>query len=210
MIDLLKELGIPAISIVFLILSLAILKELLFFVKALRQKGAELVLEKELKEIDARIEEFYMPLRERFRITKLINETTTPWQNDGIFQNSALNIKSDNNQALRDILVRRIFLPINSEIKSILLDKIHWKHPDDPTNYEYIIQHFVLWDAFETAKSEKEIIDYEGEHALIFPAKEVERQENMCARLLKERDGIRDHLKEFRSIQPKRRFSNED
>ncbi|MCK4818632.1 hypothetical protein KA005_22870 [bacterium] len=209
MIELLKELGIPTLSVVFLIMSLAILKELLFIMKALRQKGAELVLEKELKEIDARIEEFYMPLRERFQITKLINETANDWHDEGIFQNSALNIKSDNSQALRDILVRRIFLPINNEIKNILMDKLHWKHPDDPTNYEYIIQHFILWDAFESAKSEKKIIDYEGEHLLIFPASEVDKQKDMCTRLLKERDGIRYQLKEFRPIQPKRRISNE-
>lgn len=86
MIELLKELGIPTISVIFLIMSLAILKELLFFVKALRQKGAELVLEKELKEIDTRIEEFYMPLRERFQITKLINETVDGWQKEGILK----------------------------------------------------------------------------------------------------------------------------
>ncbi len=206
MIELLKELGIPTASVVLLILTLAVLKELLLFIKGLRQKGAELVLEKELKEIDARIEEFYMPLRERFQITKLINETSSAWEQGVRFQNSALNIKSDNEQALRDILVCRIFLPINSEIKNIILDKLHWKHPDDPTNYEYIVQHFVLWDAFESAKSEKEIIGYEGEHTLIFPSEEVDKQKSMCTRLLEEREDIRNQLKEFRSIYPKRRI----
>lgn len=124
-------------------------------------------------------------------------------------KNSALHIKSDNSQALRDILVRRILLPINNEIKSILMDKIHWKHPNDPTNYEYIIQHFVLWDAFETAKSENEISDYQGDHVLLFPASEVKKHKEMCVHLLNERDSIRNRLKDFRSIQSKRRIPNE-
>ena len=117
MIELLKELGVPAISIILLFLVLAVLRELFLFVKGLRQKGAELVLEKELKELDARIEDFYMPLRERFQLSRLVNESSSNWQHEGRFDNAAVNIESDNDQALRNILVRRIFLPINDEIK---------------------------------------------------------------------------------------------
>lgn len=207
MIELLKELGVPAISIILLVLVLAVLRELFLFVKGLRQKGAELVLEKELKELDARIEDFYMPLRERFQLSRLVNESSSNWQHEGRFDNAAVNIESDNDQALRNILVRRVFLPINDEIKSIILNKLHWKHPDDPTNYEDIVQHFVLWQAFESAKAEGEIADYEASHMLTFPSEEVEKQKDMCEKLFSEREQMRQELKQFRSTKSKRRCS---
>jgi len=206
MAELLRNLGIPIISVLFLIVALAVLKELFMFVKSLRQKGAELVLEKELKELDSSIEEFYMPLRERFQLTKLLRETSNPWKKEGRYNNAALNIESEDSESLRHIMVRRIFIPINEEIKNIVLNKLHWKHPDDDTNYEYIVQHFMLWQALESAKTEGDIADYEASHVLTFPSEEVKKQQEMCKWLLNERERIHKHLREFKSTKNKRRL----
>lgn len=202
---LLKDLGIPTLSILFVIGSIIIFREVFFFLKHLRLKGAEIVIEKELQELDTRIEEFYIPLRERFRLIRLFYETTSSWQKEGIYQNEALNIKSDDPHALRNLVVQKIFLPVNNDIGEIILNKIHWKHQTDTTNYEAIVQHFLLWQVFEDAKATGEIKDYEASHILTFPAEEVNKQRDMCDWLLNERERIRQEIKEFRKTLFKKR-----
>ena len=200
MISILKDLSLPAASIVFIICALVVLKYLLPLLGNLRSKAAELVLEKELEELDTRVEEFYLPLRERFILTKLIDQTSSKWIENGEYKNSALNIISNNKRALRDLVVLKMLLPLNSEIEDIILNKFHWKHPDDKTNYGLILQHYIFWRTFETSRSNGEIEKYDGSRLLTFPKEQVDSHLKMCDLLLEERERIRVKIKNFRSF----------
>ena len=200
MITILKEFSLPAASIFFIICSVAVLKYLLPLLSNLRSKAAELVLEKELSEINTRIEEFYLPLRERFILTELIDKTSSTWIENGEFQNSALKIVSNNKRALREIVVLKMLIPLNSEIENIILNKFHWKHPDDKTNYALILQHYIFWRTLEKSRSNGEIEKYDGSKLLIFPKEQVDSHFKMCNFLLEEREKIRGKIKNFRGI----------
>lgn len=200
MMSILKDLSLPAASIVFIICAIAVLKYLLPLLGNLRSNAAEIVLEKELSEIDTRIEKFYLPLRERFILTKLIAQTSSKWIENGEYKNSTLNIISNNQRALRDIVVLKILLPLNSEIENVILNKFHWKHPDDQTNYALILQHYVFWRTFENSRSNGEIEKYDGSRLLTFPKEQVESHFKMCDLLLEEREKIRAKIKNFRSF----------
>lgn len=206
MISLLKDISIPTVSIIVIICTIAIVKELLLLIKAYRSKAAELVLEKELNEFDKRIEEFYLPLRERFKLTKSIANQTSKMVNNGEYDNSFLNIESDNPRALRDIIVLQIFLPLNKEIENIILNKFHWKHPDDDTNYDKILQHYIFWRTIENARTEDKIKKYyDAKNFLVFPQDEVDKNYKMCTYLLKERNEMRERIKNFRNYTTKQR-----
>ena len=206
MISLLKDISISSVSIIVIISVIAIVKELLRLIKAYRSKAAELVLEKELNEFDKRIEEFYLPLRERFRLTKLIaNQTSKMINKNGDYDNSFLNIESHNPRALRDIIVLQIFLPLNTEIEHIILNEFHWKHPDDDTNYEKILQHYIFWRALENARMEDKIKKYDATNFLAFPQDEVDKHYKMCDHLLNERNEMRNKIKYFRNYTIKQR-----
>ncbi len=196
--DVLRDIGIPSLYVFCVVVGVVILKEVYLLIRSARLKATELVQEKELRELDTRLEEFYVPLRERFQLTRLLKETTDSWMVDGRYQNKAVNIVSDDPQALRNLIVRKMFLAVNKNVEEIVLNKKHWKHTDDQTDYDGILQHFLLWKTFEDAKANGEIEDYEASHILSFPSKEIEKQKAMCDWLLSERERIRKNIKNFR------------
>jgi hypothetical protein len=159
-------------------------------VKEVRVRNAQLVVEGRLKLLDNRLERFYIPLRERLGFTKLLYETTTGWQKDGVYNNDAVKIQSNEPRALRNIAVRKLLLPVNEDLKDIILNNVHWKHRDDQTDYHFVLLHFTVWRVFEEAVVSGEIDFYEASEILSFPEEEAEKQRKMCARLLEEREMI--------------------
>ena len=199
-INLLQELSVPTISIVVLVATLFVLKELFNLLKGYNLKIAQLVLEKELQEMDNQLEEFYLPLTERFEITKTIFTTSSKWMREGKYDNKYFNIKSDDAESLRHILVREILIPLNKEICDLILNKLHLRHQDDTTDYTLIIQHYLLWHALESSKKNKFIDDYEALGKLEFPANEIESCNTFCTKFISQRAQLRDEIKRFRTI----------
>jgi hypothetical protein len=200
--NLIRSLGITNPLLILLIgCGVIILIELYFLIRNIRLKNLEMINEKIFSELDTRLEEFYIPLYERFQYTTLIKSTVDKWTIEGIYQNSAVNVESDDPNALRNLVVRKMFLPINADLHDIILNKMHWRDPRDKTDYKFILQHFLLWKTFENAKENKVIRNYEASHILSFPFEEVEKQRKMCVQLLEERENLRNDIRNYK--QPK-------
>lgn len=192
--EILQDYGIPTVSIVFCLLFLWALYELYGIAKSSRLKRAQMVLEHRLRLLDNRLERFYIPLRERFGFTMLLYKTTDQWQVQGTYKNEAVKVQSKDDRALRNIAVRRLLLPVNEDLKHIILNNMHWKHLDDKTDYHLMLLHFTVWRVFEEAVIKGEIEDYEASHMLSFPIEEAEKQRKMCERLLHEREEVHEKL----------------
>lgn len=126
--------------------------------------------------------------RERLAVTRELFRTSQKWiRGNGRYSNARIGIVSKNKNALRNIVVRRVFTPMNEEIRRIILDKQHLRHDRDDTDYRTILRHLILWSAFESALAAGEISTYDGETLLSFPADEVEKQSASCEQLLRDR-----------------------
>ena len=205
-IEILNNFGITnPFILIFLSLSILLIVELYRLVKSIRTKNIEIVNEIILKELDTRLEEFYIPLRERFQYSKLLHDTTGKWMKDGRYRNEAVRIESEDPDALRNLVVRKILLPINEDLHQIILNKMHWKDFDDKTDYKAILQHFLLWKTFENAKENKTIKTYEASHILSFPFKEMEEQNKMCEVLLNKRENVRENIRKLKTFKNKSR-----
>jgi hypothetical protein len=200
MIEILKTLGLPTLTVVGIVVAAYLLKEIFGMIKATRLKAQQDVLATILAELDAQLSEFYMPLSARFRVSKLLFETTTGWQVEGKYSNDRLSIESDDPEALRNLVVRRVFLPLNREVERLLLEKGHLATPEDATSYAKILEHFILWRSLEEAVCENAIRDYEATALLQFPTEEVSKCLGQCDLLLAKRNRIRDDLLTMRVL----------
>lgn len=205
MIEILKTTGLPSLSILIILILVFFGREFWDILKTTRLKAQQDILTRIITEIDKQLGEFYLPLAVRFRVSKMLFDTTSKWQMDKKYRNDKLNIKSKNERALRDIVVRRIFLPINMDIETLILEKSYLADPDDDTSYSKILEHMILWRSFEQAFIDGDIEDYEGAGIFDFPSHEVEMLIGNCERLVSQRDNIHKDLISLR-IDHKRLF----
>jgi len=194
MIELLQILGLSTLAVIGVALAVYLLKEIFRMVQATRLKAQQTVLMAVLAELDAQLSEFYMPLTCRFRVSKLLFETTIRWQSNGKYSNDYLAVKSEDPKALRNLVVRRVFLPFNREVERLLLEKGHLASSTDKASYAKILQHMILWRSFEEAMLDNDISDYEGTAMLQFPAEDVAKCIAECESLLGRRDQVRNDL----------------
>lgn len=190
----LLEAGLSIDLIVFLLIAIPsigwTLKQVLLLIADSRKKLAEEIRSRKLKRIDEQLEKFYLPLRERFLFSKSLNDTTLTWEEDGRIVNKSLQIKSEDINALRNIVFRRMLLPINKEACRIIIDGQHQKRSDDPVNYNRILEHLVIWDALEESLKDGEIEYYNATQILQFPGAEVEKFHKYCEKILVKRSQI--------------------
>lgn len=184
----LEKIGLSPLIILFSIFCIFIFKEIWTIFKTYRIKTAHEYFTKLVDDIDNQLKEFYLPLRERFMVSKMLFDTTRNWLTSNEFNNSVLQIETDDPKALRKIVVWKLFLPFNLEIEKIILEKLYRKNIDDNTNYEKILHHFIIWKSFEEAIQENLISYYDAEDVLQFPAKEVNQCIEMCNKLLENRN----------------------
>jgi len=195
MIEILKHLGLSALGIVAVAVFCVCAKEIWSILKTLRMQASQHVLSSLLSELDERIGNFYLPLYQRFLLTEKLFRITQSWLNGNKeYDNSKAGIVSTNPRALRHVVVRRIFLPLNTEIERLIIQKLHFKEPDDPTDYSRLLFHYVTWRAFENATSEAEIDSYSSSELLGFPAEEAATMRRYCENLLRKRNMIRKRL----------------
>lgn len=199
MIDLLRQLGIPAVSIIVIAALSVILKELWTTEKARRRSLADGILSRQLLDIENRLSHFYLPLSQMLALAKHIFNFTSHWRKEEKYDNNALKIESENPNALRDIVVKRIFLPLNENIEAVIIKYGYLKLPEDNSNYEKILQHLYLWGALEKAKNDGEIKDYNAKKYLHFPAEEVPKIITTCNNLVEKKNKVFEMISELRS-----------
>lgn len=174
MIDLLQKLGLPISLVALVFIFLVISIELWKIIKEMRLKNAEFVFNKIISELDDKINKFYLPLKVRLIISKSIFNLSQKFGEGHNYDNTVLKIKSDDIEALRNIFVRRIFLPLNQEIETLIKSEIQYKDQDDHTNYNKLLEHFMLWRALEEAYKCNEIDRFDASDFLTFPEDEVD------------------------------------
>lgn len=163
-------------------------------------KAQQDVLAAVLAELDTQLSDFYMPLSTRFRVSRLLFQTTSEWQIDGKYSNDRFAIKSDDDKAFRNLVVRRVFMPLNAEVERLLLEKGHLATNDDTTSYPKILEHLILWRSLEEALCDGTIDDYEAAECLQFPAEEVTKCLEHCDDLLSKRNSLRADLLRMRMV----------
>lgn len=199
MIDLLTKLGTPLALAAALALAAYLVRQGSALIFTSRVKLREEAITSEISYIDAQLSEFYLPLRERLAILKRIFEHTQPWTGPAGYDNAVLCIESDDSQALRNIIVRRIFLPLNQEVERLILDGARYRFHEDSTDYGVLLQHFVLWRALEEAQQAGEIRSYDAHSTLHFPIEQSEAFRDAVAQLLDTRQRLRTDLLRLRS-----------
>jgi len=200
MIELLKQLGTPTFLLVIFLVLCFIFKEIWSAIKITRIKASQDVLQKMLEELDNQINEFYLPLRQRLDMTYRLYNVTIKWTIDNKrFDNSKINLVSEDNRALSKIVNHGMFFPLNSEAENILLTKTHLKHSEDKTDYEAMLLHFILWRAFENVVMTGEIESYDGSEFLQFPSNEALNQKKACEYIIIKRDEIRNRILNLQS-----------
>lgn len=155
-----------------------------------------------IRQIDNQLEEFYLPLASRFKVSKNINITIQNLREKERLENEKLNIKSSNKRALRDIVVRKIFLPLNNEMERIILEKSYLSLTDDRTDYSKILTHFMLWKSLEQSIIEGDIEKYSADELLTFPSHEVETFLHIVEELIKRRNELRLKLLNYQNSIP--------
>jgi hypothetical protein len=194
----LDKLEISPILIILIYFLGIISKELWTLLKSNRNSISQTISKDLILEIENQLKLFYLPVCERFKMTKDLFDKTH--QIGMPYKNESLNIKSKDPLALRNIIVNKLFLPFNKEIENVILNNLQLKHPEDDTNYDKIILHYRIWNSLEESKGEKLIDDYEASELLEFPAKEVENCKKMCAILISKRNELREKILAYRSI----------
>ncbi|MDZ7860608.1 MAG: hypothetical protein U5O15_08095 [Candidatus Krumholzibacteriota bacterium] len=192
MIEILKQLGFSALGVILLTLLFLVGKEVWGIVKAKRLQSLHDTLSKMLDELDHRISEFYLPMYQRLITMESLFNVTRSWLNTkSEYHNSILNIKSSNSRALRNIVVRRFFLPLNTGIENLILNQLYHKVSTDDTDYSKLLFHYTMWRALEEAIINDEIESYSASDLLTFPAEEAEKQKRCCRELLEKQNTLR-------------------
>lgn len=187
MIELLTQLGLPVLVVLALAVTGIVLREAFSMLKARRLSLADEVARRQLNYLDSCISKFYLPLVQRFHLSRRLFTVSKNFQEQGHYKNESASIDSDNPNALRDIFVRKIFMPINKDIQTLISTNGHLRHPDDNCDYDALISHYTLWTAFEEALVDGDIRFYNVTTALGFPVKEIEKVETILENLLQER-----------------------
>lgn len=198
MIEILQTFGLPAVTVIGVAAGGYLLREVFRMIQATRMKTQQDVLATVLAELDAQLSDFYMPLSARFRVSRLLFQTTREWQAEGKYSNDQLAIKSDDEKALRNLVVRRVFMPLNAEVERLLLEKGHLATTDDTTSYPKILERLILWRSLEEAVCDGTIDDYEAAERLQFPVEEVAKCLAYCDDLLAMRNSLRADLLRMR------------
>lgn len=196
--DYLDKLGLSPIILIVIYIFGIITKEVWDILKSNRSNISQKITENLIKEIENQLQLFYLPICERFKMTKKLFEKTH--QIGMPYKNESFNIKSQDTFALRKIIVNKLFIPFNKEIEKIILDNLHLKNTLDKTNYDSIVLHYRIWNAFEESKNEKIIDDYEASDLLSFPFEEVENCKRMCEDLINKRNELRKKILTFKKI----------
>lgn len=135
--EILKDLGLPIVVVAILGVAAWLARAVFNLIAEQRSKLAQDVQSKTIAKLDVRIEEFYLPVPERIRLTAGLKHSFDSLRGvDDRYDNSSLQIVSKNPKALRNIAVRRIFLPINRQLADIMLEQQHLRHSSDTTNYQ--------------------------------------------------------------------------
>lgn len=195
MIEILNNAGVPIILIIIGTVLWFYLREVIK--NNINKQAAieEEMMRRALNYLDQQLNEFYLPIKERLSLSVIIYQKMKVLKTkEGKYENSALGVESKNELALRNIVVRRVYMPLNSEAERLILDKSYLKVAHDSTNYSQILAHFRLWRAFEEATSNGEISDYNGTALLQFPSKEVETFMQVCDNLVAERNCYRERI----------------
>ena len=196
--DWLRSLGIPAVTLVGVVVVTVLVQQAWSLMRTQRLAASELVLKHRLDELNQQLTEFYLPLRERFALTHRLFRTSTVFKNEGAYENDLVVQGPKSGTALRHILVRRVFLPLNAEVESTILNKSRFRDAGDETDYTVLAQHFVLWRALEESVIQGEIEKYDGTGLLEFPAEEAEKFSAACDAVVRRREFIYEQLASLR------------
>jgi hypothetical protein len=195
----LENLGLSPIMILVVIVLVFLAKEIWSIIRTSRSKLQQDIIGQIIQKIDTQLEDFYLPLASRLKVSKNINIILQNLRNEGKLENDKLNIKSNNKNALRDIVVRKIYFPLNIEMEKIVLGKSFLSTTEDETDYSKIITHFILWRNLEQSIIDGEIEKYSAEGFLSFPSKEVETFFEVVEKLVKHRNMLRLKLLKYQS-----------
>ena len=201
MFEVLLATGIP----IFVVISIGFLWFFLQeYIKTNLNKYASIeedLLRRELKYLDQQLNEFYLPIKERLALSNQIYNTGEKnlIEKNG-YDNSTAGVISKNKNALRNIIVQRVYMPLNSEVGKLILNKSYLKDNNDNTDYSNILTHFWLWKAFEEAMIEGDIKDYNAPNLLQFPAQEVKQFNKIYQKLLKKRNRYRKKIEDITNV----------
>lgn len=198
MIETIEKLGYTTGISFFLAGAIYFIKSSWDTIREKRFNEASKVLDRMIEELENSLVKFYIPLGERFTATKHINSTMI--QNAYSEENHKRILPGAPKGAMRDIAVNRILLPLNKEIKKLLLDNVSCKNPSDPTNYENILTHYLVWEALEESKNEGQIEVYHGDGLLEFPSEELETFFDVFNNLMLKRENLRYELLSIRGM----------
>lgn len=198
MAEILAKIGLTPLTVLIIIIAIYLLREVWIILKSTRLKVQQDIIAKMIDQIDRQIEEFYLPLSSRFRVSKYLYDISKQLIKDGKYDNGLLNIKSSNENALRDIFVRQIFIPLNNEIEEIMFKRSSLATLEDSTNYPKIITHFLLWRNLEAAIINGDIEKYSAVNFLQFPSKEIDNFLFITKSLISKRDKLREQFISFR------------
>ncbi|GAB7087511.1 hypothetical protein JCM15579A_16150 [Marinifilum fragile] len=150
------------------------------------------MLSKAIEERDKQLQDFYLPIRARLEVTKHLFNISQKWKNPETqkFDHKIIEIESKDKRALSKIVINRMFLPLNKDIEDIIINKASLRHPEDKTDYQTLLSHFILWRVFEESASENEIDSYNGASFLQFPNEEAVKFYKVCEQLINERDNL--------------------
>lgn len=199
--QLLKDLGYSSLVILVVYIFAITLRELWSIYKTRKTREAQEAMSSILRELDDKLRLLYLPLRERFLVSKHIYESTQNFGKE--YSEEDKYIQAEKKGALRNIFVKKVFMPINKEIKEIILNNFYLKDEQDETNYEEILHHYIVWQALEDAKNEELIENYSASELLRFPALEVEKCIAMCNDLINRRKELRKDMLSLGSVSSK-------
>lgn len=190
-------------------------KEAWSLLRTQRQSAYEAAVARTLADLDARLEKFYLPLRERLKVTKHIFDVmhggnvqvsstpigprpTTP----GIY------IESSNPRVFTELIERDVLLPLNREIVKMILGGLAHRDAADTTNYGRFIYHYYVWNALSEACNKGEIQRFSAVEVVDFPGQELDTFLETCDRLLRLREAVRGDLLSFRSARGRLKKAN--
>jgi len=198
MIDILQKIGYSTAVSFFIAGAFYFVKISWEKIRDKRLSEAEKILDLMVAELDNSLSKFYLPLSERFIVTRHINEKML---SDAYPESAEEELLPGAPQGtIRDITVNKILLPLNLEIRTVLLENIHFKDQDDNTNYGEILSHYLIWQALEEAKNEGAISTYNGSKILVFPYHQVNQCISVTKFLIQKRQHLRQELLSIRGV----------
>ena len=194
-----ETLGLPMVAVLLVGGALVLVREAWSLLRAQREVAYETTVLRLIDELDAKLEKFYLPLRERLNITQHIFQVVrdilvevTPEPFGSAPEAPGIYIQSADKHVFTNMIERDILIQLNAEIVKLVLDCASYRDSSDNTNYGAFLHHYLLWAKLWEACEKDSIQRFSAVEVIDFPASEAARFLAVCDVLLRKRETLRE------------------